>query len=151
MREAMAEAEKARLRGEVPIGAVVVLQGEIIGRGHNLRESSYDPSAHAELIAMRAASAALGQWRLPESEVYVTLEPCVMCAGAMVLGRVARVVYACADPKAGALESLYQLGQDPRLNHRFPAQAGVLREECAAMLSGFFADVRQRRRKTPAG
>ena len=146
MRAALAEAERARLRGEVPIGAVIVHEGRIVGRGHNLRETARDPTAHAELIAVRAAAAYLGSWRLVDTTCYVTLEPCPMCAGALVNARVPRVVYGCDDPKAGAVRTLYTLGNDPRLNHRFELVPGVLGTECAAVLTDFFAAIRARRR-----
>jgi tRNA(adenine34) deaminase len=146
MRAALAEAERARLRGEVPIGAVIVHEGRIVGRGHNLRETARDPSAHAELIAVRAAAAYLRSWRLVDTTCYVTLEPCPMCAGALVNARVPRVVYGCDDPKAGAVRTLYTLGNDPRLNHRFELVPGVLGEECAAVLSDFFSTIRAKRR-----
>jgi tRNA(adenine34) deaminase len=142
MREALAEARLASQRGEVPVGAVAVFQGRIVGRGHNLRETARDPSAHAEMIAMRAAAAYLGSWRLIDVSVYVTLEPCPMCSGALVNSRVARLIYGADDPKAGAVRSLYQLLQDPRLNHRVVVTEGVLRELCAETLSRFFANVR---------
>jgi len=142
MREAMAEAARAEARGEVPVGAVVVVDGRVVGRGHNLRETLQDPTAHAELLAIRAASAWTGSWRLVGATCYVTLEPCAMCAGALVLARVARVVYGCDDPKAGAVRTLYELGADPRLNHRFPVVAGVLGDACAGQLSGFFRRIR---------
>ena len=146
MRAALAEAERARLRGEVPIGAVIVHEGRIVGRGHNLRETARDPTAHAELIAVRAAAAYLGSWRLVDTTCYVTLEPCPMCAGALVNARVPRVVYGCDDPKAGAVRTLYTLGDDPRLNHRFEIVPGILGAECAAVLSDFFAAIRAKRR-----
>ncbi len=145
MREALREAEKARARGEVPVGAVAVLAGEIIGRGHNLRETARDPSAHAELTAMRAAAAYLGSWRLVGVSIYVTLEPCPMCAGALVNARVARLVYGADDPKAGAIRTLYQLASDARLNHRVEVVSGVLAEDCAASLRAFFAGIRAKR------
>jgi len=146
MREAMAEAELARLRGEVPVGCVIVRGNEVIARGHNLRECSQDPTAHAEMIALRAAAARLRSFRLEGVSVYVTLEPCPMCAGALVNSRVGRVVYGCDDPKAGALRTLYTLGSDTRLNHRFDVSSGVLGEDCAAQLSAFFATIRAVRR-----
>ena len=146
MRLAIEEAQAAQRRGEVPVGAVVVLDGQIVGRGHNLRETAQDPTAHAELIAVRAAAARQRSWRLEGATVYVTLEPCPMCAGMLVLSRVARVVYGADDPKAGATRSLYRLGEDARLNHRFETVSGVLEGECAALLTEFFADVRARRR-----
>ena len=145
MREALAEGALAAARGEVPVGAIAVLDDRIIGRGHNLRETARDPSAHAELIAMRAAAAYLSSWRLVDVTLYVTLEPCPMCAGAIVNARVPRVVYGADDPKAGAVRSLYQLLEDPRLNHRAQVLAGVMSDACAAQLRGFFERVRARR------
>ena len=142
MREALVEAYAAAAEGEVPIGAVVVYEGEIIARAHNRRELDEDPSAHAEFSAMVAAARALGRWRLTGCTVYVTLEPCVMCAGLMVNARVTRCVYGAADPKAGALGSLYQLNADRRLNHAFAVTAGVLSNECAGVLKAFFAELR---------
>ncbi|WP_428994377.1 tRNA adenosine(34) deaminase TadA [Enorma massiliensis] len=142
MREALVEAHAAAAKGEVPIGAVVVYEGEIIARAHNRRELDEDPSAHAEFSAMVAAARALGRWRLTGCTVYVTLEPCVMCAGLMVNARVTRCVYGAADPKAGALGSLYQLNADRRLNHAFAVTAGVLSNECAGVLKAFFAELR---------
>lgn len=142
MREALAEAHAAAAEGEVPIGAVVVYEGEIIARAHNRRELDEDPSAHAEFSAMVAAARALGRWRLTGCTVYVTLEPCVMCAGLMVNARVTRCVYGAADPKAGALGSLYQLNADRRLNHAFEVTAGVLSNECTGVLKAFFAELR---------
>jgi tRNA(adenine34) deaminase len=144
MREALAEADQARARGEVPVGAVAVHGGRVIGRGHNLRETARDPSAHAELIAMRAAAAYLGSWRLVNVDVYVTLEPCPMCAGALVNARVTRLVYGADDPKAGAVRTLYQLLEDPRLNHRVEVVRGVLSDDCAASLRHFFAEIRRK-------
>ncbi|VWM02331.1 Glycerate 2-kinase [Collinsella aerofaciens] len=142
MREALAEARAAAAVGEVPIGAVVVRAGEIIARAHNRRELDQDPSAHAEFAALCAASQSLGRWRLSDCTVYVTLEPCCMCAGLMVNARVGRCVYGAADAKAGALGSLYDLNADSRLNHRFNVTAGVLADECRAVLSGYFAGLR---------
>lgn len=142
MREALVEAHAAAAEGEVPIGAVVVYEGEIIARAHNRRELDEDPSAHAEFSAMVAAARALGRWRLTGCTVYVTLEPCVMCAGLMVNARVTRCVYGAADPKAGALGSLYQLNAVRRLNHAFEVTAGVLSDECAGVLKAFFAELR---------
>ena len=145
MREALREADKARARGEVPVGAVAVHGGRIIGRGHNLRETARDPSAHAELTAMRAAAAYLGSWRLVDVAIYVTLEPCPMCAGALVNARVSRLFYGADDPKAGAIRTLYQLTSDPRLNHRVEVISGLLADDCAAALRDFFARIRQKR------
>ena len=146
MREALTEARLAHAAGEVPVGAVLVREGRIVGRGHTLRGRAQAPPAHAELIAGRAAGARLGTWRLSGVTVYVTLEPCPMCAGALVNARVERVVFGATDPKAGALTSLYTLGQDLRLNHRYPIRHGVLGEECGALLSTFFQSIRRARR-----
>ena len=142
MREALAEARAAATAGEVPIGAVVVRAGEIVARAHNRRELDQDPSAHAEFSALRAAAQSLGRWRLSDCTVYVTLEPCCMCAGLMVNARVGRCVYGAADAKAGALGSLYDLNADSRLNHRFNVTAGVLADECREVLSGYFSGLR---------
>ena len=142
MREALLEAHKAQARGEVPIGSVAVYQGQVIGRGHNLRETARDPSAHAELIAMRAAAAYLSSWRLLGVSIYVTLEPCPMCAGALVNSRVARLVYGADDPKAGAVRTLYQLCEDARLNHRLEVAPHVLADDCAEVLRSFFGSIR---------
>lgn len=142
MREALVEARAAAAVGEVPIGAVVVRAGEIVARAHNRRELDQDPSAHAEFSALCAAAQSLGRWRLSDCTVYVTLEPCCMCAGLMVNARVGRCVYGAADAKAGALGSLYDLNADSRLNHRFNVTAGVLADECRAVLSGYFAGLR---------
>ncbi len=138
MREALREAEKAQALAEVPVGAVLVLDGEIIGRGHNRRETEADPTAHAEMLALREAAGRRGSWRLHESTLYVTLEPCPMCAGALVNARVARLVYGAADPKAGAAGTVMDVTREPRLNHRLQVTAGVLGEEAAALLRGFF-------------
>lgn len=142
MREALAEARAAAAVGEVPIGAVVVRDGEIVARAHNRRELDQDPSAHAEFAALCAAAQTLGRWRLSDCTVYVTLEPCCMCAGLMVNARVGRCVYGASDAKAGALGSLYDLNADSRLNHRFNVTAGVLADECREVLSGYFSGLR---------
>lgn len=142
MREALAEAHAAAAVGEVPIGAVVVRDGEIVARAHNRRELDQDPSAHAEFAAVCAASRSLGRWRLFDCTVYVTLEPCCMCAGLMVNARVGRCVYGASDAKAGALGSLYDLNADSRLNHRFNVTAGVLADECRELLSSYFGGLR---------
>ena len=142
MREALAEARLAEAEGEVPIGAVVVHDGKVIARAHNRREVDEDPSAHAEFMAMTAAARSLGHWRLQGCTVYVTLEPCCMCAGLMVNARVDRCVYGASDPKAGALGSLYDLSCDERLNHSFEVRAGVLADECGDLLKEFFAGLR---------
>ena len=139
---AIREAEKAAARGEVPIGAVIVSDGEIISRGYNLREGKQDPAAHAELIAIRKAAKKLGNWRLTGTTLYVTLEPCIMCMGAIILARIDKVVFGCYDPKGGAAGSLYDFSDDRRLNHRLALVAGVREAECAALLSGFFAALR---------
>lgn len=142
MEEALHEATVAPGNGEVPVGAVVVMGGQIVARGYNQREAMHDPTAHAELVALRRACADAGSWRLPEAVVVVTLEPCTMCAGALSAARVAHVIYGAADPKAGALGSLYNIGADPRLSHEFEVTAGVRADECGVLLQGFFADKR---------
>ncbi|MEM9069998.1 MAG: tRNA adenosine(34) deaminase TadA [Myxococcota bacterium] len=147
MREAIAEAKRAALRGEVPVGALVVMGGEIVGRGYNLREVAQDPTAHAELIAVRAAAARKRTWRLIDATVYVTLEPCPMCAGMLVNARVSRVVWGADDPKAGGLRSLYRLGEDERLNHRLQVEGGILADECSALLKQFFEAIREKKRR----
>jgi len=143
MRQALAEAEKAAALGETPIGAVLVIGNEIIAAAHNMRETWQDPSAHAELLVVREASAKLGRWRLTDATVYVTLEPCLMCSGALVLARVNRLVYGCRDPKAGALGSVYDVVRDGRLNHVYRITPGVLEAECRDMLQVFFEKLRQ--------
>lgn len=140
MRAALAEAELAAAGGDVPVGAVVVdAAGELIGRGHNQREAAGDPTAHAEIVALRAAAASVGGWRLAGCTLVVTLEPCSMCAGAAVLARVDRVVYGAIDPKAGAAGSLWDLLRDRRANHRPEVIAGVLDDECSALLRDWFS------------
>jgi tRNA(adenine34) deaminase len=139
MRLALREAERAREQGDVPIGAVAVRTGEVIAVGCNERELRGDPTAHAEILALREAARALGSWRVLEATLYVTLEPCAMCAGAIVLARVPRVIYGASDPKAGAAGSVLDVLAEPRLNHRPEVRGGVLGEECGALLSGFFA------------
>jgi tRNA(adenine34) deaminase len=143
MRMALAEAEKAAACGETPVGAVLVIAGEVIARAHNLRESWQDPTAHAETLALREASARLGRWRLHDATLYVTLEPCLMCSGALVLARINRLVYGCRDPKAGALGSVYDVVRDGRLNHVFRITPGALEAECQRILSGFFEKLRE--------
>jgi len=138
MRLALGLASEAGRAGEVPVGAVVVRGGEVIGRGANAREAAQDPTAHAELLALRQAAARLGSWRLDGSSLFVTLEPCPMCAGALVLARVARLVFAVPDPKAGACGTLYNLCSDPRLNHELAVDRGVLAGECAGLLTDWF-------------
>jgi tRNA(adenine34) deaminase len=139
MRLAIAEARRALEHDDVPIGAVVVHGGEVLATGRNERELRQDPTAHAEAIALREAARALGSWRVLDSTLYVTLEPCPMCAGAVVLARLPRVVYGCADPKAGAAGSVLDVLAEPRLNHRPQVTGGVLAGECAALLTDFFA------------
>ncbi len=142
MRAALDEARLSLDHGDVPIGAVVVQGTEIVARAHNQRELLNDPTAHAEVLALRAAAEALGSWRLGGTTMFVTLEPCPMCSGALVLARVDRLVYGPADPRAGAALSLYNITQDPRLNHQVAITSGVLEDECAGLLRGFFEDRR---------
>jgi tRNA(adenine34) deaminase len=139
MREALVEAEAAAAHGDVPIGAVLVRDGEVVARDHNRRELDQDPTAHAELLVLRAGARALGSWRLEGCTLYVTLEPCAMCAGALVLARLPRVVFAADDPKAGAVGALYDIPRDPRLNHTVEVVRGVLADEASAQLKAFFA------------
>lgn len=138
MKEALREAVKAMDEGEVPVGAVIVREGRVIGRAHNQRETLRDPTAHAEMIAITQAAEAVDGWRLDDTVLYVTLEPCPMCAGAIVNARIPRVVYGATDPKAGACHSLFSLLNDSRLNHRANVIGGVYKDECAAMLCDFF-------------
>jgi len=138
MRAALAQAEAAEAAGEVPVGAVLAKEGKIIAAAHNRRAVDADPTAHAEMLVIRAAAEALGDWRLAGCTLAVTLEPCCMCAGAMVLARVDRLVYGAADPKAGAVDTLYRICTDSRLNHRLEVVSGVLAEPCAAILGRFF-------------
>ncbi len=146
MRRALDLARQAAAIGEVPVGAVVyeTATGRVLGEGSNRREIDHDPAAHAELIAVRAAAAALGDWRLSSCTLVVTLEPCAMCAGLIVNARVGRLVFGATDPKAGAAGSLFRLTQDSRLNHRVEPIGGVLEAECAALLRGFFRELRAR-------
>ena len=139
MRLALAEAHAAALHDDVPVGAVVVRDGQVIAARHNERELTGDPTAHAEVLALRDAAAVVGHWRLLDCTLYVTLEPCFMCAGAVVNGRLGRLVYGATDPKAGAVESLYHVCADERLNHRPPVDGGVLADECGQLLKSFFA------------
>jgi tRNA(adenine34) deaminase len=139
MREAIAEAEAAAAIGEVPVGAVVVVDGKIVGRGGNRRESAGDPTAHAEMIAIREAAVAVGGWRLVGATLFVTQEPCPMCAGAIVNARVERVVFGCDNPKAGAVKTLYRMLEDPRLNHRVEVEQSEMAAECGALLTNFFS------------
>jgi len=143
MRLALAEAAVADAEGEIPVGAVAVKDGLVIGAGHNRREGAKDPTAHAELLAIQAAAKSVGAWRLSGVTLFVTLEPCAMCAGALVLARVDRLVFGTRDRKAGAVGSLMNLAQDPRLNHRMEVVEGVLAEECGALLTNFFRRLRK--------
>ncbi len=145
MRNALREARAAERHGDVPVGAVVVRDGEVVAARHNERELTGDPTAHAEVLALRDAAAAVGHWRLDDCTLFVTLEPCAMCAGAIVNGRVGRVVFGAADPKAGAVRSLYQVADDPRLNHRAIVESGLCADEAGGLLIAFFAA----RRRSP--
>lgn len=142
MRRALAQAHAARDLGEVPIGAVIIRENELLAEAHNLTRTNSDPTAHAEVLAIREAGRKLGDWRLTDATLYVTLEPCAMCAGAMVLGRIQRLVFATSDPKAGMAGSLGCVVQDPRLNHRMQMTSGVLEKESAELLRTFFRDRR---------
>lgn len=147
MREALREAAAAQALGEVPIGAVIVHDAGIVGRGYNLREASNDPTAHAEMLAIRQAAAALDSWRLLDCTLYVTLEPCSMCMGAIILARIPRLVYACRDPRAGAAGSIYDFSRDARFNHRVEVVEGICGEESSELLSGFFRQLREEKRR----
>jgi tRNA(adenine34) deaminase len=146
MREAIKEAKKAEERGEVPIGAVIVMEGKIVARAYNLRENEQNAIAHAELLAIDQACKDIGSWRLEESTLYVTLEPCPMCAGAIILARVKKVVYGAADPKGGCCGTLMNLLGDERFNHQSEVTSGVLEKECGQMLSDFFRGIREQKR-----
>jgi len=147
MRLAMQEAARAEALAEVPIGALVVKDGEIIGRGFNLRETDQDPTAHAEMIAIRQAAESLGSWRLIDCTLYVTLEPCVMCMGAIILARIPHLVYGCRDPRVGAVGSIYDFSTDERFNHKVNVREGVLQQECSEQLSGFFRKIREQKKQ----
>ena len=149
MRRALALAAAGRAAGEVPVGAVVVLDGTVIGEGFNQPIGSHDPTAHAEIVAMRAAARHCGNYRLAGTSLYVTIEPCQMCVGAMVHARVARLVYGAAEPKAGAIESAMRAHEHPALNHRVEVTGGVLEDECRQMIQAFFADRRGQPRAEP--
>jgi len=146
MLEALAEARRALEHGDVPVGAVVVSRGRVVGRGHNRREADQDPTAHAEMLAIREAAAALGTWYLEGCDLYVTLEPCAMCAGACVLARLHRIIYGAADPKAGACGSVLDVARDPRLNHQPAVLGGLLGDDASVLLKGFFQALRERDR-----
>jgi tRNA(adenine34) deaminase len=147
MQMAVDEAMKAQALGEVPIGAIIVHDNEVIARAHNLRETTQNAVTHAELSAIQEACNALGSWRLEETTLYVTLEPCPMCAGAILQSRIPRVVYGARDPKGGCVDSLYRLLNDPRFNHECEVTEGVLGNECGEMLTSFFKDIRERKKK----
>lgn len=147
MREALKEAQKAYDQAEVPIGAVVVLNGEIIGRGHNLREKEQDATLHAEIKAIRQANQHLGSWRLEDCELFVTLEPCPMCSGAMILARMKKVIFGAFDPKAGTAGTFMNLLQDSRFNHQVEVEQGILEDECKDILQKFFKGLRERNKQ----
>ncbi|MEP6864176.1 MAG: tRNA adenosine(34) deaminase TadA [Deltaproteobacteria bacterium] len=142
MAHALDEARAAAAQGDVPVGAVIVLDGNVVGRGRNRRELDRDPTAHAEVMALREAAQTIGHWRV-EATLFVTQEPCPMCAGALVNARVSRLVFGCLNPKAGAVQSLYSIVTDPRLNHRMEVRGEVLASECAGLLGQFFAELRK--------
>lgn len=142
MQEALKEAQKAYKKREVPIGAIIVLEDKIIAKAHNQREKDFNPLGHAELIAIKKASRSLSNWRLTGCTLYVTVEPCIMCTGALINARIYRLVYGCADKKAGAIESLYNIAQDKRLNHTFSVTSRVLESECAYIIKSFFRQKR---------
>lgn len=146
MLEALVEAEKAAILGEVPIGAVIVYQNEIIARAHNLRETTQNATTHAELLAIQQACAKIGSWRLEDMTLYVTLEPCPMCAGAILQSRIPRVVYGARDVKAGCVDSLYRLLNDPRFNHECEVTEGILSDECGGILTRFFRNLREQKK-----
>jgi len=147
MRVAIEEAKKAEALAEVPIGAIVVHQGQIIGRGHNLRETTQNATTHAEMIAIQEACKAIGSWRLEETQLYVTLEPCPMCSGAMILSRVKEVYFGAYDPKGGTAGTLMNLLEDERFNHQAEVEGGILEEECGELLSMFFRNLRAKKKK----
>ena len=147
MREALKEAQKAYDQAEVPIGAVVVLNGEIIGRGYNIREKEQDATLHAEIKAIRQANQHLGSWRLEDCELFVTLEPCPMCSGAMILARLKKVTFGAFDPKAGAAGTFMNLLQDERFNHQVEVEQGILEDECKTLLQTFFKGLRERNKQ----
>ncbi|MFR2565109.1 MAG: tRNA adenosine(34) deaminase TadA [Anaerovoracaceae bacterium] len=145
MKEALAEAKKAAAAGEVPVGAVIVKDGEIIGRGHNETETAKDPTAHAEMIAIRQAAKNLGGWRLTGCTMYVTTEPCSMCAGAIVWSRISRLFIGTMDPKSGACGSVFNIPQESRLNHFVEIETGLMQEECSSLMKSFFKELRKRK------
>jgi tRNA(adenine34) deaminase len=145
MLEALREAEKAFSLGEVPVGAVIEKDGDIIGRGHNMTETAKDPTAHAEMLAIREAAQKLGGWRLPGCRMYVTTEPCSMCAGAMVLARLQKVYIGASDPKTGACGSLMNILQDERLNHKVEIKTGIMQQQCEKLMKSFFQNLRKKK------
>jgi tRNA(adenine34) deaminase len=147
MREALKEARKAAGKGEVPVGAVIVKNGKVLGRGHNLTEAKQSALTHAEMQALSKASKSQKSWRLNDCDLYVTLEPCTMCSGAIVLSRIGRLFYGADDPKAGAVVSTAKVMENPKLNHRVQVTGGILKEECSSLLSGFFKDLREKKNK----
>ena len=147
MQAALDEAAIAESLREVPIGAVVVLDGQIVGRGHNVRETSNDPTTHAEIIAIQQAAKTLNSWRLLDCTLYVTLEPCVMCMGAIILARIPYLVFGCRDPKVGAAGSIYNFAEDQRFNHQVQVREGVLQQQCSAQLSRFFRYLREQKKE----
>lgn len=148
MKLALAAAQEAADKGEVPVGAIIVAAGKVVGRGYNCREERQNPLGHAELMAIQEAANLLRVWRLEQCDIYVTLEPCLMCTGAILQARFRRLVFGSLDPKAGAVESLYRLCEDQRLNHQLPVTGGVLAQESAALLGDFFTRLRLRKRQT---
>jgi len=150
MKLALSAARQGASKGEVPVGAVIVAAGEIVGTSYNRREERQNPLGHAEIIAIEEASSRLGSWRLDTCDIYVTLEPCLMCTGAILQARMRRLVFGCLDPKAGAVESLYRLCEDQRLNHQMPVTSGVLAQESAAALADFFTCLRAQKRQSKA-
>lgn len=151
MRSAIEEAEKAEKLSEVPIGAIVVLKDKIIGRGYNLRETTQDATTHAEIIAIQQACKKVGSWRLEKAKLYVTLEPCPMCSGAMILSRISEVYFGAFDPKSGAAGTLMNLLEDSRFNHTISVKHGILENTCGEMISNFFFNLRSRKKKTKKG
>ncbi|RAL23449.1 tRNA adenosine(34) deaminase TadA [Thermoflavimicrobium daqui] len=147
MLEALAEAKKAEAIGEVPIGAIIVYQGKVIGRGYNLRETNQDPLAHAEMMAIKQAAVSLGSWRLNDCDLYVTLEPCPMCAGAIIQARIRTVIYGTEDPKAGCAGTLMNLLTEERFNHQSEVISGILKEECSSILTEFFQRIRNQKKE----
>ena len=143
MKEALKEALKAYEKGEIPVGALIVVDGKILSRAHNQKETTNDPTAHAEILAIRQASEILGRWRLTDAVLYITKEPCIMCCGAIINARIKRVVYGCNDQKAGGAVSLYKILQDKRLNHQVELISGILEEECRKILKKFFQELRK--------